>query len=80
MSLDDLKKPGPIINAGVLVAVIFSGSMVAGVPNRLTTVEGNQLLLMYRMEQLEKAVERSTRPVVDFKQQEELKDGSRKES
>lgn len=77
---DDLKKPGSLINAGVLVAVVFSGSMVAGVPGRLTDVEGNQRLLMWRMEQLEKAIERTARPVVDVKQQEGINHGSRKES
>lgn len=50
------QKLNSAVGSCILVAVIWAGNMAASFPGRVDSLEKNQMLLAYRMEQLENAV------------------------
>lgn len=54
--MDKWQKYQSVVGSCVLVAVVWAGKMAAAFPDRVDALEKNQLLLAYRMEQLENAV------------------------
>lgn len=62
--------PGAVMGALCLASMAFGGKQVMEVPDKLAAIERDTALIIYRVEQLEKAVERSSRPVVDVNKQE----------
>lgn len=56
MAVDRWEKAKGIVGVGVLLSVLWAGDMAASIPGRIAAIETNQALLIYRMEQLEKAV------------------------
>jgi len=55
------EKAKGVIGISVVLSVIWAGDMAASIPGRIAAIETNQMLLLYRMDQLEKAVVSNSR-------------------
>lgn len=69
MNLKDVKAPstGQAVGSFAIVAMIWSGSQIAAVPERLEALEREQSVLVHRVQELERTVRRDFHPSVASK-------------